>query len=197
MGIDVARSLLEMLAARGIVPDDWTHEERVTMLSASWSGTMLVLRNPRALVTAERLLLDALDAAHAESVRRYNERASRGRYIGVRSWEALCGHPYAGDRGSCLPSSRPVGHKLADRPDLDRAWIEETRATGDSYGSPGALAWRIADQILGGPPWVTALYETGLGLWCWDADYGAPEWALIVRPGDGLPWPRLARESAA
>ena len=197
LGVDVARSLLEMLVARGIVPDDWTHDERVYSLRQDWRVSSLVLRNPRALLTAERLLLDALDAAHTESVRLHGERASRGGYVGVRSWEALCGQAYAGDRGSYLPSAGATGHQSADVHELDQSWIDETRATGDSYGSPGAHAWRMADQILGGPEWVAALYETGLGLWCWSDNYGAPQWALIVRPGDGLPWPRLARESAA
>lgn len=193
---DPLRAALEALAARGIVPDDWTHDERVYSLQQDWRVPALVLRNPRALITAERLLLDALDAAHADSVRRHGEHASRGRYVGVRSWEALCGQAYAGDRGSYLPSANPAGHEDSGAR-LDLPWISETRATGGSYGSPGALVWCMADQILGGPPWVTALYETGLGLWCWRDDYGAPQWALIVRPGDGMPWPRLARESAA
>ena len=191
------RAALEALAARGIVPDEWTHDDRVYSLQHDWRVPSLVLRNPRALLTAERLLLDALDAAHTESVRLHGERASRGGYVGVRSWEALCGQAYAGDRGSYLPSAGATGHQSADVHELDQSWIDETRATGDSYGSPGAHAWRMADQILGGPEWVAALYETGLGLWCWREDYGAPQWALIVRPGDGLPWPRLARESAA
>ena len=194
---DLLRAALEVLAARGIVPDDWTHDERVHSLRHDWRVPSLVLRNPRALLTAERLLLDALDAAHTESVRLHGERASRGGYVGVRSWEALCGQAYAGDRGSYLPSAGATGHQSADVHELDQSWIDETRATGDSYGSPGAHAWRMADQILGGPEWVAALYETGLGLWCWSDNYGAPQWVLIVRPGDGLPWPRLARESAA
>lgn len=186
------REVLESLAARGIAPDDWTQDERVEALQQDWRALVLVLRNPRALITAERLLLDALDAAHAESVRASDTTASRGRYVGVRSWESLCASPYASDHGVYLPSANFSGldHVRDIREyELDPSWLKDTRGTGKSYGDAGEHVWRMAGQIASGREWVTELYRTGLGLWCARAEWGAPEWVLIVRPGGGIPWP--------
>lgn len=188
---DTLRIVLEALAARGIVPDEWTHDERVSSLAQDWRVPELVLRNPLALLTAERLLLDALDVTYAESVRAHGEYAARGRYVGVRSWEALCAQSWAGDRGVYLPSAQLPGFARCHSREYEiaRPWLEATRDTGTSYGSVGEHVWWMADQLASGCPWVTSLYKTGLGLWCWRDEWGAPEWALIVRPGDGTPWP--------
>lgn len=186
------REVLESLAARGIVPDDWTHDERVEALRQDWRALALVLRNPRALITAERLLLDVLDAAHAESAFAKDTTASRGRYVGVRSWELLCESPYASDCGVYLPSANFPGfdHVRDIREyELDPSWLKDTRGTGKSYGDADEHVWRMAGQIASGREWVIELYRTGLGLWCARAEWGAPEWVLIVRPGGGMPWP--------
>jgi hypothetical protein len=192
----VLRDVLEALAARGLAPESWTHEDRVEFLLRSSCGAKIALKNPRALMTAEGLLSDAIEAAHAESNRREVEDAARGAYVGIRSWEQLCGKQDAGDLGRLLPSGASQGFKSTDHPELDRAWLESTRDTGSSWGSVGEHVWRAADQILSGEEWVTSLYETGFGLWCWKEEWGAPEWALIVHPGDGFPWPVSAKDHA-
>ena len=180
-GVASISGALEALAARELAPVEWTEPEWIAQHSPY--ALLVAMRNPRALVTAEALLREGLAG-------------TSGRYIGLRSWDALCSIAYAGDRGGYLPSARRAGYAkvgVVDWGDKDPAWRDETRYSGTSYGSIGEHVWRCADQIRGGPPWVEALYRTGLGLWCWADTYGAPEWALIARDGDGLPWPRLTK----
>lgn len=175
------RDALESLAARELAPVEWTEPEWINPHSPY--ALLIAMRNPRALVTAEALLREGLAG-------------TSGRYVGLQLWEQLCSIAYAGELGACLPSARRAGYakaRVIDWGEEDPAWRDETRDSGTSYGSPGAHVWRCADQINGGPPWVEALYRTGLGLWCWADTYGAPEWALIARDGDGLPWPRLTK----
>ena len=179
--VERLRDALDSLAARDLAPVEWTEPEWIAQHTPA--ALAIALRSPRALITAEALLREGLAG-------------TSGRYVGLRSWEQLCSIAYAGELGACLPSARECGYAKAlvvDWSEVDPAWRDETRDSGTSYGSPGAHVWRCADQIRGGPPWVEALYRTGLGLWCWTDTYGAPEWALITRDGDGLPWPRLTK----
>lgn len=174
--------LLEALAAHGLAPIEWTEQEwSAGPVGHSVPALLIALRNPRALVTAEALLSAALEG-------------TGGEYVGLRSWDTLCRTNYATDSGSYVPSLRHAGFESAHAEDLARWWLEATRDTGESYGYPGAIVWRCADQILAGPSWVADLYRTGLGLWCWEADWGCPQWALLARDGDGVPWPELDPE---
>ena len=178
------RDVLESLAARGIVPDDWTHDERVKILQRSWLTPSLVLRNPGALIAAERLLLDELARCAQE------HGAPVGRYVGVHSWESLCAKDYASETGRSLPSGNLMGFESCNITRRAQSWNDATRDTGDSYGTRGRPnVWCMADQLATGSPWLTSLYEAGFGLWCWREAWEDCEWALIVRPGDGLPWP--------
>lgn len=189
--IEPIRGAVESLAARGIVPDKWTHDDRVySLFDDGQAASLLVLRNPGALIAAERLLLDELARCAQE------HGSPVGRYVGVRSWDTLCAQSYAAERGGYLPSARRAGVDNAGvaissglHPDVSAAWLGATSGTGSSYGGGGELVWRMADQLATGAPWITALYETGFGLWCWREAWENCEWALIVRPGDGLPWP--------
>lgn len=181
---DPLRGALESLAARGVVPDDWTHDARVEALRVDWRVPSLVLRNPGALIAAERLLLDELARCAQE------HGSPVGRYVGVRSWESLCAKDYAYESGKYLPSSDDPGFRSCDTTYKARTWVNTTRGTGDSYGTRGrANVWCMADQLATGALWLVSLYETGFGLWCWREAWEDCEWVLIVRPGDGLPWP--------
>jgi len=176
--------VLESLAARGIVPDDWTHGDRARSLSQDHRVPEFVLRNPGALLAAERLLLDELARCAQE------HGSPVGRYVGVRSWDTLCAQSYAAERGGYLPSGDDPGFRPCRNRRKAQSWLDATRGTGTSYGNMGAAnVWRMADQIATGAPWLVSLCETGLGLWCWREAWENCEWALIVRPGDGLPWP--------
>lgn len=185
------REVLEALAGRGLVPIDWTHDDRVESLRQDWRALALVLRNPQALIAAELLLRDELTRCAQE------HGSPVGRYIGVRSWDSLCAKDYAAETGGYLPSSDDPGFQSCRIAQRAQSWIDATRDTGDSYGTRGRPnVWRMADQLATGAPWLVSLYETGFGLWCWREAWEDCEWALIVRPGDGLPWPEY-EESAS
>lgn len=182
--------VLESLAARGVVPDDWTHDDRVEFLRQDWRALPSVLRNPGALIAAERLLVDELARCAQE------HGSPVGSYGGVVSWESLCARAHAGELGHNLPSGNEFGFESCRNVRKSQRWLDATRDSGTSYGNMGvANAWRMADQIASGAPWIVSLYETGLGLWCWREAWGNCEWVLIVRPGDGLPWPEYEETS--
>lgn len=185
--------MLESLAARGIVHDDWTHEERVEALRQDLRASSLVLRNPEALITAERLLLDNLARCSQE------HGSPVGRYIGVRSWETLCSYSNASERGRDVPHTDSPGYRTAAHAKMTPQWVSAVKDAhiGDGYGGPGNLLWSMADQIATGAPWLVSLYETGFGLWSWHHGARGSEWALIVRSGDGLPWPEYIADTAA
>jgi hypothetical protein len=173
---------VELLVARGLAPRDWLETERLTALVRLGPAVLPILRNPRALIDAEAILREGLTG-------------TGGQYVGLRSWVQLCSTGYAPETGRYVPSTNVHGRR-AMRVELSRNWLEATRDTGSSYGSKGhANAWCCADQILGGPAWITDLYRTGLGLWCLRDVFDNPEWVLIVRPGDGLPWPERDGET--
>lgn len=175
---DIVGELIEKLAARSLAPMEWTLPEWRS-LHGSEPALIRALRNPKALLTAEKLLSDGLAG-------------TCGHYVGVRSWKHLCSTSYSEDRGGHVPSLRSSGFdRVRSTLPLSRKWLDATRGSGQSYGDPGPLAWRCADQILAGPPWIDALYRTGFGLWCWEECSGAPGWALIARDGNGLPWPEV------
>jgi hypothetical protein len=170
----VVGEAIEALASRGLAPIEWTEPEWAERHNEQ--ALLIALRNPRALVDAEALLREGLVG-------------TRGEYIGLRSWDQLCALNYGTESGGHLPSICVAGFHNMRSDHIAQWWLNATRDSGSSHGYPGALVWRCADQILAGPPWVSTLYRTGLGLWCWDTKWGAPQWALLARDGDGLPWP--------
>lgn len=189
--IDDVRDAIDALAARGLVPIEWTHDERIALITQDWRVPALVLRNPGALIAAERLLLDELARCAQE------HSSPVGRYVGVRSWESLCAQSYAAERGGYLPHGREPGFASCRGIYGAPRWINATRGIGTSYGSGTELVWCMADQLMTRAPWLVSLYETGLGLWCWREAWADCDWALIVRPGDGLPWPEYDASEAA
>lgn len=180
--LDAFSSLVEPLVLRGLAPQEWLERENVERLSDIRGSITPILHNPRALIDAEALLREGLAG-------------TCGRYVGLWSWNKLCSTAYAGENGTYVPSAREFGLERAKRVNLSRDWIDATRDTGSSWGGGGEHAWSCATQILGGPAWIADLYRTGLGLWCVRETLDAPEWVLIVRPGNGLPWPKAAEET--
>ncbi len=188
-----ARLAVETLIARGLAPLSLLDERPVAGPSAERDGVpgdlvemraaqalLVALRNPQALLTAEALLREGLAG-------------TPGIYAGLRTWSTLCHDEGSSDRGRYLPDRRrSVGFDYV-RVELKLAswWINSTRDTERKFHEPGPMIFSCADQIAGGPPWVRALYETGFGLWCWRNDLGAPEWVLVVRDGEGFPWPEF------
>ena len=180
--LDAFSSLVEPLVLRGLAPQEWLERENVERLSDIRGSITPILHNPRALIDAEALLREGLAG-------------TCGRYVGLWSWDKLCSTAYAGEKGTYVPSAREFGLERAKCIDLARDWLNATRDTGCSWGGGGEHAHSCAMQILGGPAWIADLYRTGLGLWCARETLDAPEWVLIVRPGNGLPWPEAAGET--
>lgn len=174
----IVRSMLESMAARGLVPSEWTHDDRVELFLADPASMCVALQNPRALLDAERLLLDALSTAG-------------GSYIGIRYFDDV---PY-GKRpfSSYVPDDQDVAACCHARTYV--GWTNSMRTSGPSDWPRMAdpLVSQMADQILDGPEWVESLYDTGFGMLLWDwketASRKNPKWVLLARPGDGLPWP--------
>ena len=168
---------VEALVSHDLAPIEWTDRE---WSKRHWADALRIsLHNPQALVTAETLLREGING-------------TGGEYVGLRSWEQLLSAPYSHDRGRYLSAARASGFFSVKPSELAQWWVSRSLNSGSCYGGyPGSLAWRCADQILGGPPWVASLYQTGFGLWCWEDDWGSPKWALIARDGEGLPWPEL------
>ena len=184
-----ARAAVEMFVARGLAPLSLLEPHLRTPPLVSRDDVpqalLVALRNPQALITAEALLREGLAG-------------TPGIYAGLRTWLTLCLDEGSSDRGRYLPDRRrSVGFDYV-RVELKLAswWINSTRDTERKYHEPGPMIFSCADQIAGGPPWVRALYETGFGLWCWRNDLGAPEWVLVVRDGEGFPWPEFENMQA-
>jgi len=178
---------LKDLRANGIVSDDWfaLHGERLLGNDThSWTS---VLSSFKAHRTAYELLMD-------------NLKGTGGTYAGTVSWLDIARDPYSGERGSYVPSKNEAGFETAwqdENAPLADSWAKEMLGTAKGYSTPGPLIWHCARQILYGPKWVEALYETGYGLWCSKAEYGAPEWVLIAPIGQGYRWPWKEGETAA
>lgn len=197
--VEAARLAVETLVARGLAPLSLLDERPIAGPSAAREGVLnhvvgaraaqallIALRNPTALVTAEALLREGLDG-------------TPGIYAGLRTWHTLAYDDRSTISAPYLPSrSHPFGFDHVDYGRLrpSRRWLDSTRDSEVKYHEQGyPMIWRCADHIAAGPDWVRALYETGLGLWCWRSDPDVPEWVLVVREGDGFPWPEWEGET--
>ncbi len=178
------RSALGELVLQGLAPADWTSEERVLSLLEDKIAASTALTNPGRVRDAERILREGLAG-------------STGHYIGLRSWHALLNEHGVESEGY-MPTQHRFGFgraweedsgRLPKKPHYAREWLEATAESGKRWAAIVPCAWSMAEHILCGPPWIAELYRTGLGLWLWRSEPYAPQWALIVRPGEGLPWP--------
>lgn len=177
---------LEVLRANGVVSDEWAslHGERIGDNTPLWTSVLSSLK--------------AHQAAYELLMRNIN--GTGGTYAGTVSWLEIARDPYSGERGSYVPARNEAGFESAwqdENAPLADAWAKEMLGTAKSYSTPGPLIWHCARQILYGPQWVEALYETGYGLWCYRADYGAPAWVLIAPIGRGYRWPWKEGETTA
>lgn len=168
----------------GLVTDEWItlHKMEQCTDGQIWAA---VLSN-----------LTALDRAHQGLTQ--NLEGTGGRYVGLKSWQSLVETNYSNEQGHYVPSTGALGFEPVLRNEIRIAvdWYNEMRDTERCYGSPMPLIWCCATQVLAGPKWVEALYETGYGLWCAESVFGHPEWVLVARPGAGFRWPWKEGETA-
>lgn len=177
----VLREAIEVLVARGLCPASWLEAEGIASMVAHPVAATIALRNPSAIVTAEELL-------------RQGMAGTRCVYSGLWTYAELQRDQQSSGKGRYVPGGpSALGVKsigVASVATMDPRWREATRNSEGKYHEHGApMVWSCADQILGGPEWVRALYRTGCGLWFVDDDLEVPAFAIILRPGEGFEWP--------
>ena len=194
------RGALEALVAAELAPADWPervdlwHKEVGPEIDLNDDRTYLpnvidpralptILRNPQAVVTGETLLRGQI---------RYERD-----YAGIRSWQALvCGEASAWRRSSLRPSLIHVCGYETTRvfypPNLE-SWFEgmydETKLDQQSADIMLAMVDRMLSNA---KPWALELARTGCGLAPYPPlleDLYRLSFALVVRDGDGYPWP--------
>ncbi len=199
---DEWRAAVEALVTRELAPPEWIdHVESWTIRPFAMP---VAIRNPRAIMAAERLLRDALTQVASEAQARDAEESwvserivgLLNAYGGVTTYDAararLVDLHDGYDAARRVPAAR-FGY--ADGWDWDSstlrgrrispAWDERERL----FSWPAALGY----SALAGPEWVRAIYALGLGVAHLRCPDDRNRWHLIVRDGEGWKWPTLER----
>ncbi len=191
---DEWRAALERLASLGFAPAEWSEPE--TCPVHPWA-LPVAIRNPRAIVSAERVLRDTITA----EMRRARDESTRAwladAYGGVIRYEDARGRVLDVHDGFASTRNAPNGLKPWG---YKRAWDYGDQRVPRSWGGvrEELYAWPIAHAYaaLLGAEWQRAIYAMGLGV-ALLREVGVPEatrrerWYLIVRDGDGWEWPTL------
>lgn len=173
------RDVIDRLHARALVPVSWTADDRIVMFERDLDACLTALRNPRAVQDAEAILIEGLSG-------------TSGVYAGLRSWDSLLIGSSRRSTGRRVPSCNGIGSEGIRQNSYVPRWVNATIQSERDGDSDGPTIWVCADQIFSGLEWIRLLYQTGCGLWCWDGwASGVPQWVLVVRAGDGFPWPTL------
>ncbi len=186
------------LAHLGLMPPEWL--DPTTCRVHPWA-LPVAIRNPRAVVSAERVLLDTIAAEMARSfdgvchtwladayggVIHYDD--ARGRVLAMHDGFSATRH---GPNGGAPWAYRDASQFGDDESRVPRSWDGQRESIGSW---PVALAY----AALLGAEWQRSIYEFGLGV-ALLRDVEMPEserrerWYLIVRDGEGWEWPTLER----
>ncbi len=197
---DDLRAAVEAIETHGLAPHGWADHVDPRALP-------IALRNPHAIVTAERLLRDERTAAVSRAVRSHGRGAAevaqrlRDGYGGVlrygtaRAWLRSFDDGY--DAATLVPGSRDVARR-AWRPSKEWRVLPDDFALEERHRAwPRALAY--AAHL--GAEWQREVYALGLApvyLLSADAVTDRRErWHLIVRDGDGWELPALVPDPYA
>lgn len=197
------RAAVEAIETHEIAPPGWADHVDLRALP-------IALRNPRAIVTAERLLRDELTAAVSRAVARGRERIAnelrRDGYGGVLGYLTAYSSVQLYEEGYEAARRVPCGRRFV----VDDGWtLVDPKSTGRTLPADFALEERhrpwpfaLAYAAHLGTEWQRAVYALGLApvyLYRFDDAAGGwrNRWYLVVRDGEGWELPALVPDPYA
>lgn len=196
---DDLRAAVEAIETHGLAPHGWADHVDLRALP-------IALRNPHAIVTAERLLRDELTAAVSRSVACGGKYADdlRNGYGGVltygEAYELTLGLDDCYDAAAYVPGGKMLGRRVWSlvKDAAGRALPADFALDERRRGWPSALAY--AAHL--GTEWQRAVYALGLApvYLCRFDDVHFEHrnrWYLIVHDGDGWELPALVPDPYA